>query len=209
MILFFYLFASLLLFSAFMVITSRNPVYSVLWLIFTFCNAAGLMVLLGAEFIAMMLVIIYVGAVAVLFLFVVMMLNINFRQIKTYSRKEILLYSGASFIFFIDLALIILLGSKTIKLPPNNILTISTEISNVAHIGSLLYTKFILVFQTCGIILFAAMVACISLTLDDKRPKRNLLQQKVRKQLARTKQNSISIAKLTGKEGLNNLNYDD
>ncbi len=206
MVLFFYIFAGLVLFSSVMVILSRNPVHSVLWLIFTFCNGSGLMVLMGAEFIAMMLIVIYVGAVAVLFLFVIMMLNIKFTEFKSAIGSEISFAAAIMLLLFTDLVIIILLGTKVIDLPSNNKFTILPEISNAHTIGNLLYTTFILPFQTAGLVLFVAMVASISLTL---RLRLGVKRQNIAKQLGRNKGTSLRLEKVKLKSGISDLNYDD
>lgn len=206
MALFFYFFASLLVLSGIMVITSRNPVHAVLWLILAFCNASGLMVLLGAEFLAMMLIIIYVGAVAVLFLFVVMMLNINYAEFKNIIGAETSFSVIIAFLLFVDLVAVILLGSKTVTLEPKMQFAIDSAAINSRAIGMVLYTDFILPFQTVGLILFAAMIASIALVFR-RRP--NVKKQIVSNQLRRNKGNSLFIAKNNGKNGLENLNYDD
>lgn len=207
MALFFYIFASLMITSSLLVITSKNPVHAVLWLIFAFCNASGLMVIIGAEFIAMMLIIIYVGAVAVLFLFVVMMLDIKFTELKSTIGQETAITVTIALFLLIDIVVIILLGSKVI-VPTNNngIFAISTEITNTHAIGQLLYTNFVLPFQTAGIILFVAMVATIALTL---RLRPGVKRQKISEQMKRNKENSMSITNIDCKKGLGGLNYED
>jgi len=206
MAIFFYFFASLLVLGSIMVITARNPVHAVLWLIFTFCNASGLMVLMGAEFLAMMLIIIYVGAVAVLFLFVVMMLDIKSAEFKGTIGSEMGVALIIALFLFIDLVVVILLGSKVIVPVNNSQFAIDPEIGNAYTIGRLLYTEFILPFQTAGLILFVAMIASISLTL---RLRTGVKRQKPSEQLKKNKENSLFLAKNTGKSGLKNLNYDD
>ncbi len=206
MALFFYGFAALIVLCSIMVISSRNPVHAVLWLIFAFCNGAGLMVLMGAEFIAMMLIIIYVGAVAVLFLFVVMMLDIKFAELKGAATSEMTFAFFLAFFLFADLVVVVLLGSKVIVPQGNASFAISPDVGNAYAIGRLLYTEFILLFQTSGVILFVAMVASIALTL---RLRPGVKRQNVAGQLSRNKENSLLAAKLDGKTGLDNLNYDD
>ena len=206
MAIFFYMFATLIVLSGIMVILSRNPVHAVLWLIFTFCNGAGLMVVVGAEFIAIMLIIIYVGAVAVLFFIVVMMLDIKFSEFKGGVDSAMSFAFVMAFLLFADLAVIILLGTKTI-IPMGNIaFAIQPDIGNAYAVGRLLYTEFILPFQTAGIILFVAMIASISLTL---RRRSGVKRQNVAEQMARNKDNSLSVAQVDGKSGLSNLNYDN
>jgi NADH-quinone oxidoreductase subunit J len=206
MAVFFYMFALLTIFGAIMVITSRNPVHAVLWLIFAFCNSAGLMVLMGAEFIALMLIVIYVGAVAVLFLFVVMMLNVKSAEVKGIIGQEMNFAFIMALFLFVDLVTIILLSSNNINVKSSSAFAILPHISNTHAIGRLLYTEFILPFQTAGLILFVAMVASISLTL---RVRPGVKKQKVAEQLARNKDNSLAKAQADGKNGLDNLNYDD
>lgn len=206
MAIFFYLFASLLIFSSIMVITSRSPVHSVLWLILTFCNGSGLMVLMGAEFLAMMLIIIYVGAVAVLFLFVVMMLNVNSAEFKGIIGGESSIGIIIAGFLFVDLVAIILFSSKDVSPVYNLQFVVEPGVSNTSAISRLLYTDFILPFQTAGIILFVAMIASIALTL---RLRSGVKRQRIGDQLKRNKENSLFLAKNTGKFGLSNLNYDD
>lgn len=202
--LFFYIFAFLILTGSICVIGSRNPVHAVLWLIFTFCNGAGLMVLMGAEFIAMMLIIIYVGAVAVLFLFVVMMLNIEYSNMVSLFRKNLWFIVFISLLLFADLALVILVSvqndASSISLPMQNNLT------DVQMIGRVLYTDFILPFQMSGLVLLLAMIASIALTL---RARKGVKRQDIAKQLARNKDNSVKMASNNGKMGLDNIAYDD
>lgn len=206
MAIFFYVFAGLMILSSVLVITSRNPVHSVLWLIFTFCNAAGLFVLMGAEFLAMMLIIIYVGAVAVLFLFVVMMLDIKVSEFKNIIGGELTFSFFIALLLFVDLSLIIMISSKVIVPARDGAFMISPEIGNSYAIGRLLYTTFILPFQTAGVILFLAMVASITLTM---RLRVGVKRQKVWQQMQRSKENSLAFSKADSKNGLDNLNYDD
>jgi NADH-quinone oxidoreductase subunit J len=206
MAIFFYMFATLIVLSAVMVIISRNPVHAVLWLIFAFCNGAGLMVLMGAEFIAMMLIIIYVGAVAVLFLFVVMMLDIKFSEFKGGIGSDMSFAFVMAFFLFLDLVVIALIGTKAIIPTGNLTFRIQPDIGNSYAIGQLLYTEFVLPFQTAGIILFVAMIASIALTL---RQRSGVKRQNVSEQMARNKENSLGLAQVDGKTGLSNLNYDD
>lgn len=203
---FFYIFALMAVLGSLCVITSRNPVHSVLWLIFTFCSGSGLMILIGAEFIAMMLIIIYVGAVAVLFLFVVMMLNVNASILKSAFGKNLLLTSVILLLLFANLTLVVMFSSGIVAPSSEYGFTISSDMSDVKAIGQVLYTKFILPFQVSGVILFVAMVASIVLTM---RKRSGVKKQDVQKQLLRNKENSIMKAVNDGKEGLNNLAYDD
>lgn len=203
MIIFFYLFSSLILISSILVVASKNPVYSVLWLIFAFCNASGLMILLGAEFLAMMLIVIYVGAVAVLFLFVIMMIDVNFTELKGELMKNLSAAIFLGLLLFADLVLIISLGIKTYDVSPHY--PIPKDIGNVYAIGMVLYTDFILPFQTAGIILFVAMISCISLTL---RVRIGVKRQNISKQLGKNKSNSVSLVKVQSNLGVGGIKYD-
>jgi NADH-quinone oxidoreductase subunit J len=163
----FYLFAAILLASAAMVIFARNPVHSVLWLIVAFFNAAGLMVIVGAEFIAMLLVIVYVGAVAVLFLFVVMMLNIDFAELRAGFAKNVPL--GILLAMILAVELIMGLGAYragAVKLgtPIAGVATVNAATPNIEAIGALLYTKYLFLFESAGLILLVAMIGAIVLT---------------------------------------------
>ena len=163
----FYLFAALVIGSAAMVIFARNPVHSVLWLIVAFFNAAGLMVLVGAEFIAMLLVIVYVGAVAVLFLFVVMMLDIDFAELRSGFAKNLPL--GALLAIVLVSELVLGIGAyraDAVKLgaPDAAEATLRASAPNIEAIGALLYTKYVFLFETAGLILLVAMIGAIVLT---------------------------------------------
>ncbi|MBU0826215.1 MAG: NADH-quinone oxidoreductase subunit J [Alphaproteobacteria bacterium] len=160
----FYLFATIVIASAAMVIFARNPVHSVMWLILAFFNAAGLMLLAGAEFIAMLLVIVYVGAVAVLFLFVVMMLNIDFAELRAGFVRYLPL--GALVAIILVAELIFALGAWSaggVDLA-GRVAPAVTDKSNIQQIGELLYTRYIFLFEAAGIILLVAMIGAIVLT---------------------------------------------
>jgi NADH-quinone oxidoreductase subunit J len=186
----FYVFALVLTLSALMVITAKNPVHSVLFLILAFFNAAGLFVLLGAEFIAMILVIVYVGAVAVLFLFVVMMLDISFEDLRKGAMQYVplgLLVAGV-----LLLELFLLYSSWTMA--PQAISNLSVipdgSIDNTVQIGQVIYTDYVFAFQVSGLILLVAMVGAIVLT---HRKRAGVLKQKVGDQVARTQEQSMSL----------------
>lgn len=160
----FYLFATLVLLAGALTMTARNPVHNVLWLIFAFFNAAGLMVLVGAEFIAMLLVIVYVGAVAVLFLFVVMMLDIDFAELR------------AGFVHYLPLGLLLAIGllaemvfavlawdAGAINLNAS-VAPTPEGVSNISAIGTLLYTRYLFVFEAAGLVLLVALIGAIVLT---------------------------------------------
>ena len=206
MVLFFYGFAMLIVFCAIMVVLSLNPVHSILWLILAFCNGAGLMVIIGAEFIAMMLVIIYVGAVAVLFLFIIMMLDIKLIKPKGAATSEKIFAFFLSGFLFIDLSLVIFLGLKVVTPYNSTLFVIAPSIGNVYAIGRVLYTEFILPFQTIGVILFVSVIASITLTV---RSRPGFKRQSLSSQLFRNKDNSLVISKSKGILGLDNLNYED
>ena len=186
----FYLFAALVIASAVMVIMSRNPVHSVLWLILAFFNAAGLMVLVGAEFIAMLLVIVYVGAVAVLFLFVVMMLNIDFAEMRAGFIKNFPLGIAIALVLLAELILGIGLTSSA----PLEIGTADGANaqrlgdSNIEAIGALIYGKYIFLFEVAGIILLVAMIGAIVLTHRGRQP--NVKPQDISKQISRRPQDA-------------------
>ncbi|MGB3320271.1 MAG: NADH-quinone oxidoreductase subunit J [Sphingopyxis granuli] len=160
----FYLFATVTIAAAAMVILARNPVHSVMWLILAFFNAAGLMLLAGAEFIAMLLVIVYVGAVAVLFLFVVMMLDIDFAELRAGFVRYLPL--GALVAIILAAELVFAVGAWSaggIDLA-NRAAPIASDTSNIQQIGELLYTRYIFLFEAAGLILLVAMVGAIALT---------------------------------------------
>jgi NADH-quinone oxidoreductase subunit J len=184
-ILSFYLFAALSVLSGVFVVMSRNPVHSVLWLILAFFNAAGLMVLVGAEFIAMLLVIVYVGAVAVLFLFVVMMLNIDFAELRAGFIRNFPLGILVAVILLSELVLGIgayRAGALELGTPDGSAAPLLGE-SNIENIGALLYGRYLFLFETAGLILLVAMVGAIVLTHRGSRAVR--AQQDIAKQIAR------------------------
>jgi NADH-quinone oxidoreductase subunit J len=201
--LFFYLFASICIASAVMVIASRNPVHSVLFLILAFVNAAGLFVLMGAEFLAMILVIVYVGAVAVLFLFVVMMLDVDFAELRQGFLNYLPIGALVGVIFFIELVMILALGfgavstgaSKAIAdpIPP------LAEVTNTEALGRVLYTRYVYYFQGAGLVLLVAMIGAIVLTL---RHKPKVRRQNIADQVARTKATAIEIRQVRPGQGI-------
>ncbi|WP_066663203.1 MULTISPECIES: NADH-quinone oxidoreductase subunit J [unclassified Sphingomonas] len=187
----FYLFAGVVILSAAMTITARNPVHSVLWLILAFFNAAGLMVLAGAEFIAMLLVIVYVGAVAVLFLFVVMMLDIDFAEL----RAGFVRYAVFGLAIAVALAAEIVIGTMAwtagkIDLAKRIAPTDAAlgQVSNVEAIGLLLYSRYLYLFEAAGFILLVAMVGAIVLT---HRQRGGVMKQNVWRQINRRQKDAI------------------
>ena len=180
----FYLFATLCIFSGAVTILARNPVHSVLWLILAFFNAAGLMVLVGAEFIAMLLVIVYVGAVAVLFLFVVMMLDIDFAQLRAGFIKNFPLGLALAVVLFVELFVgLIVRGAGSVALgKAEGSAAPLAEASNIEAIGALLYSRYLFLFEAAGIVLLVAMIGAIVLTHRQRTDTRG---QNVSKQNAR------------------------
>jgi NADH-quinone oxidoreductase subunit J len=180
----FYLFAFMVIASGALTILARNPVHSVLWLILAFFNAAGLMVLCGAEFIAMLLVIVYVGAVAVLFLFVVMMLDIDFAELRAGFMKN----APLGFVLAIVLFMELLLGVGAYKAGALQLGKASGDaatpagVSNIEAIGALLYTRYLFLFEAAGVILLVAMIGAIVLT---HRQRTGVRGQNIAKQIAR------------------------
>ncbi len=196
----FYLFAGTLIAAAVMVVAARNPVHSVLFLILAFFNAAGLFVLLGAEFLAMVLVIVYVGAVAVLFMFVVMMLDIDFVRL----REGVLQYLPiGGLIGLILLVELILVAGTWALVPEAGSLAAPTAkpggLSNTEQIGVLLYTKYIYLFQAAGMILLVAMIGAIVLTLR-RRP--DIKRQNISRQVARRPEDTIEVVKVRPRSGV-------
>ncbi len=195
----FYLFAVLTIASAVFVIMARNPVHSVLWLILAFFNAAGLMVLVGAEFIAMLLVIVYVGAVAVLFLFVVMMLDIDFAELRAGFIKNFPLGIMVALVLLAEIVFGIgVLGAGTMELgTPDGTAAAAPVASNIEAIGALLYSKYLFLFEAAGIILLVAMIGAIVLT---HRQRSDVRGQNISKQIARRPQDAtINVKPEVGK----------
>ena len=194
---FFYLFAFIAIGAAFMVISARNPVHSVLYLILTFFNAAGLFLLTGAEFLAMILLVVYVGAVAVLFLFVVMMLDVDFAELKSGALQYAPI--GALVGLILAAELIAVLGGYAFspQLAGGIAKPIPANVANTEALGLVLYTKYVYFFQASGMILLVAMVGAIVLTL---RHKPGVKRQDISAQVARTPATAIEIKKVeTGK----------
>ena len=177
----FYLFATLVIASAVMTILSRNPVHSVLWLILAFFNAAGLFLLIGAEFLAFLLVIVYVGAVAVLFLFVVMMLDIDFAQLRAGISRYWALGGIVALVLLVEtLAAVLAWNEGGVQIAGRAPTT--EAVPNIEALGTVLYTRYIFIFEAAGIVLLVAMVGAIVLT---NRRRSDLRPQNVRKQVWR------------------------
>ena len=178
----FYAFAAVLIGSAVMVVTSRNPVHSVLFLILAFFNAAGLFLIAGAEFLAMILVIVYVGAVAVLFLFVVMMLDIDFARLREGFQRYAPVGALIGLVLLVQLVMVMISwraapGAMALRLNET-----PADVANAEALGRILYTDYIYLFQGCGLILLVAMIGAIVLTLRDKP---NSKRQNITEQIAR------------------------
>jgi NADH-quinone oxidoreductase subunit J len=183
--LFFYLFAGIMLASSLMVVVSRNPVYSVLFLILAFFNAAGLFVLIGAEFLAMLLVVVYVGAVAVLFLFVVMMLDINFAEMRAGFQKYLPLGLVVGGILVFELVAAMYGDAFSGATLPE-----APDISNTTRLGGVLYTKYAYLFQLAGLILLVAMIGAIALTM---RKRTGVRRQQIASQNSRRVEDVLEV----------------
>jgi NADH-quinone oxidoreductase subunit J len=194
---FFYLFAGVTVASAVMVIAARNPVHSVLFLILAFVNAAGLFVLLGAEFLAWILVIVYVGAVAVLFLFVVMMLDVDFAALRQGFLNYLPLGALIGIILLIELLLVV--GGWAIGPGVGNAGTAAQNTSNIQAIGLVLYTRYVYFFEAAGIILLVAMIGAIVMTLQHKPQVR---RQNIAEQVARRRAAAIELVDIKPGQGL-------
>ena len=195
----FYVFAAITILSGLMVVTARNPVHSVLWLILAFFNSAGLFVLMGAEFLAMVLVVVYVGAVAVLFLFVVMMLDVNFQNLRKGATNYAMLGGIIGVILLLEL--IFLLGSAAVlpeagtgahPIPKFDVMT------NTHAIGHVLYTDYFYLFQVAGMVLLVAMVGAIVLTL---RQREGVRKQSIAQQLDRRPEDTLEVVKVQPGQG--------
>lgn len=190
---FFYIFSVILIASAAMVVSSRNPVHSVLFLILSFFNAAALFLIAGAEFLAMVLVIVYVGAVAVLFLFVVMMLDVNFAELRSGFQRYLPVGAAVGAVLFFELVTIYFgwtfaPQAVTLRLSP------APAVSNTQALGDILYTDYIFLFQVAGLVLLVAMIGAIVLTLRDRRTSRH---QVIAHQTARTVAETLEMVDVT------------
>jgi NADH-quinone oxidoreductase subunit J len=198
---FFYLFAGVCVAAAFMVIAAKNPVHSVLFLILAFVNASGLFMMLGAEFLAMILIVVYVGAVAVLFLFVVMMLDIDFAELRQGALQYLPVGLLIGAVFLVELLLVVgswaigpgIPKAITAPIPPLD------SVTNTEALGLVLYTRYIYFFQAAGLILLIAMIGAIVLTLHHRRGVR---RQNVARQVARTPATAIEVVKVRPGQGI-------
>ncbi|MEM8744644.1 MAG: NADH-quinone oxidoreductase subunit J [Pseudomonadota bacterium] len=198
---FFYLFATVCVGSGLMVISARNPVHAVLFLILAFVNSAGLFILLGAEFLALILVVVYVGAVAVLFLFVVMMLDVDFAELRAGFIAYLPVGALIGIVLLIELILVLgawvitpeVAAHVTTPMPPQ------AEISNTEALGRVLYTKYVYFFQAAGVVLLIAMIGAIVLTLHHKE---GVKRQKIADQVARRPEEAIEVRHVEPGQGL-------
>jgi len=197
----FYLFAFVAVLSGALVITARNPVHSVLFLILAFFNAAGLFVLLGAEFLAMILVVVYVGAVAVLFLFVVMMLDINFTALRSGIRRHLALGLAVGVALFAELVIVVGAWIVVPDVAAHTAQVVGSPVTatNTQALGAILYTHYIYAFEGAGLILLVAMIGAIVLTL---RARSGVRRQVIAKQIARTRAETIEVVKVPTGHGI-------
>ena len=195
----FYVLATIAIVSAFAVIAARNPVHSVLFLILTFFTSAGLFVLLGAEFLAMLLIVVYVGAVAVLFLFVVMMLDVDFAELKQGFLSYMPIGALIAFALLAELFLVASAANSSNGVPIAIAPGQPSEVTNAEAIGRVLYTDYLLVFQMAGLVLFVAMVGAIVLTL---RHRAGVKKQDVAAQVGRRRSEAVELKDVRPGEGL-------
>ena len=194
---FFWIFATILVGSALAVIAARNPVHSVLFLILAFVNAAGLFLLLGAEFLAMILVVVYVGAVAVLFLFIVMLLDVDFARMKQGFVEY--LPQGILIAFCVGAELVYVVSGWAASPKAAVAATPSGTLSNTAALGEVLYTRYFYFFQAAGMILLTAMIGAIVITLHHKA---GVKRQDVGAQVARTPETAVELRKVPSRAGI-------
>lgn len=197
----FYLFAGVAIAAAFMVVMSRNPVHSVLWLILTFFSAAGLFVIMGAEFVAMLLVIVYVGAVAVLFLFVVMMMDVDFVELKSGMVKYIRIGSLIAGILLLEMIMVAgnWISADNAADMRAAVAPAPADVENTAAIGQILYTQYIYLFQAAGLILLVAMIGAIVLTM---RHRKDVKRQNIIEQIYRDADTAIELKDVKPGQGL-------
>ncbi|MBI1188574.1 MAG: NADH-quinone oxidoreductase subunit J [Alphaproteobacteria bacterium] len=195
----FYVLAAIAVVSAFAVIAARNPVHSVLFLILTFFSAAGLFVLMGAEFLAMLLVVVYVGAVAVLFLFVVMMLDVDFVELKQGFLSYLPIGALVALALFAELGLVASAAGQAEAARPAIALNDAAAITNAEAIGRVLYTQHLLLFQLAGLVLLVAMIGAIVLTL---RHRPGVKRQDVARQVGRRRSQGVELKDVRPGQGL-------
>ena len=196
---FFYLFAAITVASAVMVISARNPVHSVLFLILAFVNAAGLFVLMGAEFLAMILIVVYVGAVAVLFLFVVMMLDVDFAELREGFLSYLPVGALVGAVLLAELLLVVGAWAISPDVVKGIAAPIPSGVTNTEALGLVLYTRYVYFFEAAGVILLVAMIGAIVLTLQHKP---QVKRQSIVAQVARNRASAIDIVKVKTGQGL-------
>ena len=197
----FYVFATVAIISGLLVVTARNPVHSVLWLILAFFSAAGMFVLMGAEFVAMLMIIVYVGAVAVLFLFVVMMLDVNFAELRQGLANYLPMGALIAIIMLLELSLVIGNWAISDQAPALRAAEAPApaDVHNTAALGQIIYTDYVFLFQTAGLILFVAMIGAIVLTL---RHRENIKRQDITKQIWRTREEAVELKDVKPGQGV-------
>jgi len=197
----FYLLAAVTVAAGFMVIAARNPVHSVLFLILSFFSSAGLFVLIGAEFLAMILVVVYVGAVAVLFLFVVMMLDVDFVQLREGFLQYLPIGALIGLILLVELLLVLGTATATPEAATAGALPIppASEITNTEAIGQVLYTRYVYLFQAAGMLLLIAMIGAIVLTL---RSRESVRRQSIKAQVGRRREEGVELKKVQPGQGI-------
>lgn len=195
----FYLFSAIVVVSGLMVVTAKNPVHSVLWLILAFFNAAGLFVLLGAEFLAMILVVVYVGAVAVLFLFVVMMLDIDFEELRKGFAAYLPIGLLVGGILLIELVLVGGAWTMADTAEAARRAPVPEGLSNTEALGALIYTDYVYVFQAAGLILLVAMIGAILLT---HRQRAGVRKQDIMRQNMRRPEDAVALVKRQPGQGI-------
>ena len=198
-VLFFYLLATVCIGAAFMVVAAKNPVHAVLFLILAFFNAAGLFVLLGAEFLAMILVVVYVGAVLVLFLFVVMMLDVDFAELRAGFLRYLPVGAVIGLVLLVELVFILTAWVTAPDIVAQAPAPAAAQMSNTEALGRILYTRYVYLFQAAGLILLVAMVGAIVLTLHHKRYVR---RQSIAAQVGRTREESVELVEVESGRGL-------
>ena len=199
--LFFYFFSTITVFSSIMVVLSRNTVYSVFFLILVFITTSILFIMIGAEFLGMIMLIVYVGAVAVLFLFVVMMLNVSEKTTKNSKKQNIkgVISVGSLVGLIIFLELLVVVGGWKYKENFVSLSEVSLKTNNTQDLGSVLYTEYILLFQVSGLILLVAMIGAISLTFSKRE---NIRRQSYFRQIQREKSDAVSLMDVESNKGV-------
>ena len=192
----FYLLAFVAVAAAFMVVAARNPVHSVMYLILTFFSAAGLFILMGAEFLALLLVMVYVGAVAVLFLFVVMMLDVDFVELKQGFLSYLPIGALVAIVLLLEM---IMVGAAYVSGEAKTVVPVDPETSNLEQFGKVLYTDYAGAFEAAGLVLLVAMVGAIVLTLRERKGVRT---QNAMKQIARTREDGVELVDVEPGQGL-------